>query len=118
MVLLSACGDDSSGSSPPAFPADEADVTATAFDTGWREESFSATAGEVAVFVENEGSWHTLRVENDDGDTVEGFELEVKRPGDVDAGLVTLEPGEYTIFCDVPGHRTAGMQAPLTVTSS
>lgn len=118
LAMLGACSDDSSGSSAPPFPRERADVTATAFDIGWREESFSAAAGDVAIFVESEGSRHTLLVEDDGGDTVAGFELEVKRSGDVDAGIVTLEPGRYVIICDVPGHRSQGMEAPLTVTSS
>jgi hypothetical protein len=44
-----------------------------------------------------------------------GDEVIVKAaPGESATGEVTLEPGEYTYYCSVPGHRTT-MEGTLTV---
>jgi len=38
--------------------------------------------------------------------------------GEADLNLGNLPPGDYTIFCEVPGHREAGMSAQLKVVAS
>lgn len=43
-----------------------------------------------------------------------GFVLKV--PPKTDTGKVEIEEGEYTIYCSVPGHRAAGMEAQLVIT--
>jgi uncharacterized cupredoxin-like copper-binding protein len=45
-----------------------------------------------------------------------GFELAVNPAKQRDSGKVELAPGAYTIYCTVPGHRAAGMEATITVT--
>ena len=71
------------------------------------------SAGEVAFGYVNEDTVrHTLILAK--GDTkVPNFKLVIGKKGDVDSGTVTLETGEYTLVCDVPGH--ANMKATLTV---
>ena len=39
----------------------------------------------------------------------------VEPGGTVDLGLGSLPAGDYTVFCEVPGHEAAGMTAKLTV---
>jgi uncharacterized cupredoxin-like copper-binding protein len=53
-------------------------------------------------------------VETADGAAVDGFELEVDDSSS-EVGTVDLEAGRYTFYCDVPGHREAGMEADLIV---
>jgi plastocyanin len=70
-----------------------------------------AAAGTIAIEYVNVGALeHTLVI-----DGVEGLKLTVPGQGDVDEGSITLDPGTYTVFCDVAGHRASGMEAQLTV---
>jgi len=45
-----------------------------------------------------------------------GFQLEVSGDGSTDAKKIDLEPGKYTFYCDILGHRAQGMEGTLTVT--
>lgn len=39
------------------------------------------------------------------------------RPGEeLTIDLTEAEPGEYDVFCDIPGHREAGMETTLVIT--
>jgi len=67
-------------------------------------------AGDLTITLSNTGSMvHNLVLENGprsvDVNAGESVALEVGR----------LEPGTYTIFCDIPGHRAAGMEGRLAV---
>ena len=80
-------------------------------DISFPSGTYRAAAGTVQVTYENVGSIvHTLVIED-----VDDFKLTVNSNGDVDEDSVDLEPGTYDMYCDVPGHRRAGMEATLEV---
>lgn len=100
--------EESHAASAPVFEGTT--LTVTAFDIGFREKELSVAAGETQVRYVDEGSLHTLVIEG-----VPGFKLEVGKKGDSDQKIVALKPGVLTYFCDIPGHRGAGMEGTLTV---
>lgn len=114
LVSLAACGGDSSSGAPDGSSSasgDPTSLTVVARDISFPEASYRVQAGAVDITYENDGSIvHTLVIEG-----VNGFKLEVRGNGDVDEGSVELAPGEYVLYCDIPGHREAGMEATLDV---
>ncbi len=79
----------------------------------WDATSYQAPAGELKVAMSNMDSVkHVLVIL--EGDKVVGdLELVVNKKGDYDDGVITLLPGEYRIYCSIPGH--GGMDSTLTV---
>jgi uncharacterized cupredoxin-like copper-binding protein len=119
-LLLVACGDDATEDSA-ARGAERAPTSAgtgliiEAHDIKFDRDAYRSAAGRVEVEYVQEGTLpHSLVIERSDGGDVHGFRLEV---GDVDAdsGTVDLPPGDYVFYCDVPGHRDAGMEAEVQV---
>lgn len=108
-LLLAACGGggDEPASSEPASSA----VQIEAGDLYFEPDAVRAAAGEISITLENVGAVeHDLLVEEP------GNVLVVHvNPGETATGTIDLEPGTYTIYCDVPGHRAAGMEGTLTV---
>lgn len=115
VLVMTACGaDDSPVASPTSGDSSEeaeAGVTVIAKDISLAPATVRATAGDVHITYRNEGSIvHTLLIEG-----VDGFKLDVASRGDVEEGSVRLAPGTYTMYCDVAGHRQAGMHGTIEV---
>jgi plastocyanin len=110
-LVFAGCGggDDGSGggaSSPADLVVHGND--ALKFD----KDSYTARAGANVIELVNDGSQpHTLLFDDD----VDFDKLSVAGKGDTDSGSVDLPTGTYTIYCDIAGHRAAGMEATLVV---
>ena len=73
-------------------------------------EDLAADAGSVTIEMDNVGgAEHTFVIEDTDETVV------AAAPGAEASGTVQLEAGTYTFYCDVPGHRQAGMEGTLEV---
>jgi plastocyanin len=73
----------------------------------------TAKAGNITVNFTNPAPVpHDVRIEGSDGEEIGGTEVITESNS---SAKVELEPGTYTFFCSVPGHRQAGMEGTLTV---
>jgi plastocyanin len=74
----------------------------------------SATAGPVTVEMpNNSGVAHNIAIQQGTSGPVLGASSFISKG--TTSVAVTLKPGTYTFFCQVPGHRQAGMEGALTV---
>ncbi len=111
LAVVAGCGGDDDAAAVPDLGDTDATVEVLARDISFPEGTYATGAGRVGFVYENVGNIrHTLVIEG-----VDGFELDVNKNGDVDQAAVDLEPGTYSLFCDIPGHKAAGMIADLVV---
>ncbi len=102
-------GGEAAGYVPPKGPAvGELDVVALA-SIKFDQDEYTLPEGGIIDVKYSGAPGHTLLIE---GAEFVGFKLVAPPGGDEKA---QLDPGAYTIYCDVVGHRAAGMEATVTV---
>jgi uncharacterized cupredoxin-like copper-binding protein len=104
-LVIAGCGDDGGSAGPDGGDV----VTVRGTDRlQFDQDTYEAEPGEITFVYVNDGAVpHTLLIEE-----VDGFKLSMGRR---DEGSVELDTGEYVLWCDIPGHREAGMVADLVV---
>ena len=121
VLALSACGGGSSSSSTtPASTSGGggggggSTVKISADPSGalkFEQTDVSAAAGSITIDFTNMSSLpHDVKIE---GNGASGGTDEITDSSTT--ATVDLEPGTYTFFCSVDGHRAAGMEGTLTV---
>lgn len=86
-------------------------VSATSFEFG-PDEIRAATGEDLAIQLTSEDIEHDFVIDELDDLHVVGVEAGENNTG----GLTAPEPGTYTYYCSVAGHREAGMEGTLVVT--
>lgn len=113
LVTISACGGgggQQGGGPTPTPAAGGTSISITETEFKFTPASMTAKAGPVTFELKNVGSVEHNFV-------IEGTEVnrEAIQAGTSETITVTLQPGEYTILCTVPGHKEAGMVAKIRV---
>lgn len=105
-MLVAACGGSNDETASSDAGGSVPTLTVTSLDSlKFDPSTLTAPAGTIEFVHESKGSVaHTLVVEG-----------KFKLVGNDDK-RVEFEAGEYEFFCDVPGHREAGMQGTLSIT--
>jgi plastocyanin len=127
---LAACGggDDDNGTTAAATPPANTGATGgggagggstidistpSGSDLAFEQKDVTAKAGSDTISFDNKQALqHDVKVEDSSGNEIGGTELV---SSGTTTGTVDLQPGTYTFFCSVPGHREAGMEGTLTV---
>lgn len=115
VLALAACGGGEDGdggeTSTEAAGSATSEISITGQDDlKWSKTDLTAKAGEVTVELTCEDAVnHDFVIEELDQEVV------ACAPGGTETGTVELDPGTYTYYCSVPGHRSAGMEGTLTV---
>lgn len=133
-LALAACGSDTDSSSTAA----DTDATSTAStesstaassdggpggtvrieadpngDLAFTETEIDAPAGQDTIEFDNPSTvGHNVEIEDSSGEDV--AETDTITDGETST-TADLQPGTYTFYCGVPGHREAGMEGTLTV---
>lgn len=111
---LAACGGGAPAATDAAAvgpPVDGArTIAVTADDFGFDPDEITVGAGEdVAIALTSVDIVHDLTVDE------LGYQVVARRGDTEELGLRADEPGTYTYYCSIPGHRSAGMEGSLIV---
>jgi plastocyanin len=116
VLALAACGGGDDGEPSGNGGGDGAALELVAgpgSELKFDQTSLEASAGEVTITMTNDGDLpHNVAIKGEGVDE----KGEIVQNGGTSTVTATLEAGEYTFYCSVPGHEAGGMTGTLTVT--
>jgi plastocyanin len=115
-VFFAACGGGGGGgASGGAYEEPKGKATETlSFQAGnffFKPDQVTAKPGIAEIKLTADNGIHDFRFDG----AYPGFLLEAYGGGAGESRKIDLKPGKYTFYCDLPGHRAAGMVGTLTV---
>jgi uncharacterized cupredoxin-like copper-binding protein len=112
---IAACGG-GGGSTSSSSGAPAGSTQVNVMDFNFKPKDMSVASGKVVFFLVNSGpSAHDMLIADSTGKTVARSSL-VQSGDTFTFTVANLAAGKYVFYCDVPGHRAAGMEGTLTVT--
>jgi uncharacterized cupredoxin-like copper-binding protein len=113
LATVGACGGGSTSSSSGA-PSGSTQVQI--MDFNFKPKALAVSSGKVTFFLVNSGpAAHDMLIADPSGKTIARSSL-VQAGDTFTFTVANLAAGTYVFYCDVPGHRAAGMEGTLTVT--
>jgi plastocyanin len=117
VLALAACGGGDDEGEPSGNGGGEGTtlelVAGPGSELKFDKTSLEASAGEVTITMTNDGDLpHNVAIKGNGVDE----KGEIVQNGGTSTVTATLEAGEYTFYCSVPGHEAGGMTGMLTVT--
>jgi plastocyanin len=93
----------------------EIQIEAAESGLAFSEDAMTAKAGKNVTlhFSNPQPIGHDVDIEDEGGEEI--AETDVITEGEDSTTIANLEPGKYTYYCSVPGHREGGMEGTLTV---
>jgi uncharacterized cupredoxin-like copper-binding protein len=112
-LALGACGGDSGDDGAKRESAPVATTSTVTMSELEFAPSAVTVAAEAGLAVRNAGSvGHDLKLRRD---AEEAGGTQVINPGETQQLQVLFDPGDYEMYCSVPGHEQSGMKGTFTV---
>lgn len=110
-----ACPEGSDCYDAPRAPGDGGMIAMDAGDFYYDSFEGEIAEGDIQVVLANEAAGtHNFVITGAN----EGSDAKIEANGGAEAeGVINLFAGEYSFYCDIAGHRAAGMEGILTVTT-